>query len=140
MGSIFSESRDQGFQDLPLRIGQVRCVGFPAWHHFPPLLSFFSLLLLSFIGFMTLPLHFLRYGLIICPWAATSCFVTPATAQALHRVGIAPSNYATYNLVLTLFHALILLGIGGLLFWRKPREPLCLAASFVFVTIGLKNC
>ncbi len=79
----------------------------------------------------------LRYGLTICPWAATSCFVTPAMAQALHRVGIAPSSYATYNLVLTLFQALILLGVGGLLFWRKSGEPLCLAASFVFVTIGL---
>jgi hypothetical protein len=78
-----------------------------------------------------------RYGLTICPWAATSCFVTPAAAQALHLVGIAPASYATYNLVLTLFQALILLGIGGLLFWRKSREPLCLAASFVFVTIGL---
>jgi predicted ferric reductase len=77
----------------------------------------------------------LRYGLTICPWAATSCFVTPATAQALHRVGIAPASYATYNLVLTLFMALILLGVGGLLLWRKSGEPLCLAASFVFVTL-----
>lgn len=77
------------------------------------------------------------YGLTICPWAATSCFVTPATAQALHHVGIAPSSYAAYNLVLTLFQALILLGVGGVLFWRKSSEPLCLAVSFVFVTIGL---
>src|SRR5215469_3654739 len=79
----------------------------------------------------------LRYGLTICPWAATSCFVTPATAQALHRVGIAPASYAIYTLVLTLFQALTLLGVGGVLFWRKSSEPLCLAASFVFVTIGL---
>src|SRR5712691_2273231 len=60
MGGIFSQSRDQGLQDLPLCICQVRWVGFPAWHHFPPPLSFFSLLLLSFIGFMTPPLHLLR--------------------------------------------------------------------------------
>src|SRR5258708_7219575 len=82
-------------------------------------------------------LESLRYGLTICPWAATSCFVTPATAHALHRVGIAPSSYATFNLVLTLFQALILLGVGGVLLWRKSGEPICLAASFVFVTIGL---
>src|SRR6266699_5236748 len=60
IGGIFSESRDQGLQDLPLCICQVRWVGFPAWHHFPPPLSFFSLLLLSFIGLMTPPLHLLR--------------------------------------------------------------------------------
>jgi hypothetical protein len=82
-------------------------------------------------------LESLRYGLTICPWAATSCFVTPATAHALHRVGIALSSYATLNLVLTLFQALILLGVGGVLLWRKSGEPICLAASFVFVTIGL---
>jgi hypothetical protein len=79
----------------------------------------------------------LRYGLPICPWSATSCFVTSATAQALHQVGIAPSSYATYNLVLTLLVTLILLGVGGMLFWRKSSEPLCLVASFIFVTIGL---
>jgi signal transduction histidine kinase len=82
-------------------------------------------------------LESLRYELTFCPWNATSCFVTPATAQALHQVGIAPSSYATFNLVLTLFTVLILLSVGGMLFWRKPSEPLCLAASFVFVTIGL---
>ena len=82
-------------------------------------------------------LESLKYGLTICPWAATSCFVTPTTAQALHRIGIAPSSYATFNLVLTLLQALIFLGVGGLLFWRKSSEPICLASSFVFVTIGL---
>ncbi len=78
-----------------------------------------------------------RSGLTICPWAATSCFVTSATAQALHHVGIAPSSYATFNLVLTLFQSLVFLGVGGLLFWHKSNEPICLASSFVFVTTGL---
>ncbi len=82
-------------------------------------------------------LESLKYGLTICPWAATSCFVTPATAQALHRVGVAPSSYAILNLILALLQALIFLGVGGLLLWRKSSEPICLASSFVFVTIGL---
>ena len=99
--------------------------------------TWIAFVLAELVIIMLTLLESLRYGLTICPWAATSCFVTPATAQALHRVGIAPSSYATYNLVLTLFQVLILLGVGGLLFWRKSSEPLCLAASFVFVTIGL---
>jgi hypothetical protein len=82
-------------------------------------------------------LESLRYGLTICPWSATSCFVTPATAQALYHVGIASSSYATFYLVLTLLQALIFLGVGGLLSWRKSSEPICLISSFVFVTIGL---
>ncbi len=72
-----------------------------------------------------------------CTLGASSCAVTSASTQALHRVGIAPSNYVTYNLVLTLFESLVFLGVGGLIFWRKSSEPICLAASFVFVTIGL---
>ncbi len=42
-----------------------------------------------------------------------------------------------YNLVLTLLESLVILGIGGFIFWRKSSEPLCLATSFVFVILGL---
>ena len=44
------------------------------------------------------------YGLTICPFPG-DCAVTPATAQALHRLGMAPSSYLTYNLVLALFQS-----------------------------------
>jgi hypothetical protein len=43
----------------------------------------------------------------------------------------------TYKFVLALFQSLVFLGIGGFIFWRKSSEPLCLAASFFFVTAGL---
>ncbi|TMD69656.1 MAG: hypothetical protein E6I97_21050 [Chloroflexi bacterium] len=76
------------------------------------------------------------YGLTICPFPG-ACAVTPATAQALHRLGMAPSSYLTYNLVLALFQSLVLLSVGGLIFWHKSSEPICLAASFVFVSLGL---
>ena len=77
------------------------------------------------------------YELSICPFASQSCAVSPATAQALHRLGIAPSSYVTYNLVLALFQSLVFLGVGGVIFWRKSSEPICLAASLVFVSLGL---
>ena len=77
-------------------------------------------------------------GLTICSWTDdTSCAITPATVQALHRLGIALSSYATYKFVLALFQSLVFLGIGGFIFWRKSSEPLCLAGSFFFVTAGL---
>jgi hypothetical protein len=76
------------------------------------------------------------YGLTICPFSG-SCAVTPFTAQALHQLGIAPSIYMTYYLVLALIQSLVLLSVGGLIFWRKSSEPFCLATSFVFVVLGL---
>lgn len=76
------------------------------------------------------------YGLIICPFPA-SCEITPASSQALHQLGIAPSTYVTYTLVLALLQSLIFLSVGGLIFWRRSSEPLCLATSFVFVVLGL---
>jgi hypothetical protein len=76
--------------------------------------------------------------LTICAWTDdTSCAVTSATIQALHHVGIAPASYMTYKFVLTLVQSLVFLGIGGFIFRRKSSEPLCLAASFFFVTAGL---
>jgi hypothetical protein len=76
------------------------------------------------------------HGLTICPFPA-SCAITPDTAQALHQLGIAPSTFVTYNLVLALLESLVMLSVGGLIFWRKSSEPLCLATSFVFVILGL---
>jgi len=72
----------------------------------------------------------------ICAFPA-NCAITPDTVQALHHAGIAPANYAIFNLVLALFQSLIFLGVGMFIFWHKSREPLGLAASFVFVIIGL---
>ena len=76
------------------------------------------------------------YGLDIC-FTTQSCAITQATAHALHQVGIAPSIYVIANLVLAVLEALVFLSVGSLIFWRKSSEPICLAASSVFVTIGL---
>ncbi|HEX6109565.1 MAG TPA: hypothetical protein VFZ02_09140, partial [Ktedonobacteraceae bacterium] len=52
------------------------------------------------------------HGLTICPFPA-SCAITPDSAQALHQLGIAPSTFVTYNLVLTLLQSLVFLSVGG---------------------------
>ena len=72
----------------------------------------------------------------ICPFLV-DCTVSPATAQALHHMSIAPSSYATYNLGLALLQALVFLGVGGFIFWRTSSEPIALVASIFFVSIGL---
>ena len=72
----------------------------------------------------------------ICPFLV-DCTMSTATAQALHHMSIAPSNYASYNLMLALLQALVFLGIGGFIFWRKSSEPIALVASIFFVSIGL---
>ena len=72
----------------------------------------------------------------ICPFLG-NCAVTPATAQALHHLSIAPSSYVTYNVVLALLQSLIFLSVGGFIFWRKSNEPIALVASFFLVSIGL---
>jgi hypothetical protein len=75
-------------------------------------------------------------GYSICPFLG-NCTVTPATAQALHHLSIAPSIYITYNVVLALLQSLIFLSVGGFIFWRKSNEPIALVASFFLVSIGL---
>ena len=75
-------------------------------------------------------------GSSICPFLV-DCAVSPATAQALHHVSIAPTSYASYNLVLALLQALVFLSIGGFIFWRTSSEPIALVASIFFVSIGL---
>ncbi len=75
-------------------------------------------------------------GLTICPFII-SCALTPAKAQALHHLSIAPSIYVTYNLVLALLQSLVFLILGGFLFWRKSSQPIGLVASFFLVSAAL---
>ena len=75
-------------------------------------------------------------GLTICPFLV-SCAITPATAQALHHLSIAPSSYVTYNLVLALLLSLVFLIVGGFLFWRKSSQPIGLVTSFFLVSVAL---
>jgi hypothetical protein len=98
----------------------------------------------AWIGFMLVALLVLiltwvaTHGEIssICPFIV-SCTVTPATAQALHHLSIAPSSYVAYNLVLALLQSLIFLSVGIFIFWRKSNEPIALVASFFLVSIAL---
>lgn len=91
-------------------------------------------LLVVFIALMTTD----RQALTICPFIV-SCAVTPATAQALRHLGLTPSSYIIYNLVLTALQSLVFLLVGGVLFWRKSSEPVSLMASYFLVGAALAS-
>ena len=94
----------------------------------------FMLLTLLVIILSLVAMHGEGYS--ICPFLG-NCAVTPATAQVLHHLSIAPSSYVAYNLVLGLLQSLIFLSVGGFIFWRKSNELIALVASFFLVSIGL---
>src|SRR6266700_3819047 len=79
----------------------------------------------AWIGFMLVELLVLILTLVatrgrsltICPFIV-SCDVTPATVQALHRLSIAPTSYATYNLVLGLLQSLV---VTTQVVWNEGR-------------------
>src|SRR5215467_13707744 len=74
-------------------------------------------------------------GMTFCPFIMpVSRAVTPATAQALHHLGLSPATYDAYNLVLTLLESLAFLGVGSFIFWRTSNEPIALVTSFFLVS------
>ncbi len=98
--------------------------------------AWIGFLLVELLVFILTLVATLGQSFAICP-ITVSCAVTSATAQALQHLSIAPTSYATYNLVLALLQSLVFLSIGGFIFWRKSSEPVALVASFMLVNFGL---
>ncbi|HCI78595.1 MAG TPA: hypothetical protein DHW02_02770 [Ktedonobacter sp.] len=97
-----------------------------------------ALVLPELVVLMFMLLAYGGQGMTFCPFISpVSCAVTPLSAQGLHRLGISPSTYDAYNLMLSLLESLGFLGVGGFIFWRKSNEPIALIASFFLVSIGI---
>jgi hypothetical protein len=64
----------------------------------------------------------------ICPFSST-CGYAPTTLQALQHAQISTSAFNIYLLVLSLLDALITVGLGVLIFFRKPDQPSSWLAS-----------
>lgn len=71
----------------------------------------------------------------ICPISST-CGYAPTTLQALQHAQIPSAAFATYLLVLGLIDALITIGLGVLLFWRKSDQPSGWLASIMLLLWG----
>lgn len=66
------------------------------------------------------------------PWQPT-----PELVAGLQDWHVSLTNYAIFNLVLTIFSCLLWAGIGILLFWRKSNEWIALIFSLQCITQGV---
>lgn len=62
---------------------------------------------------------------------------TLETASALHHLGFSLSDYAAFNVALTIISALLWIGIGLFMFWRKSNEWIALIFALQAVTQGI---
>ena len=70
----------------------------------------------------------------------TSCAVgqlTPATVQALHRLGISIDGYALFRLISTIVSAVVSFAVAGVLVWRRSDEWMALLVAFMLVMLGV---
>jgi hypothetical protein len=70
---------------------------------------------------------------------ATTCALvqpTSDTAQAMQRLGLPVSSYATFMLVLTIVTALVCFVVSGVIFWRKSDDWMALLVAFTEVEVG----
>jgi hypothetical protein len=63
--------------------------------------------------------------------------LTPETFHSLQAAGVSLRFYALYDTVLSLFFVLPFWLIAGIIFWRRPVEPVALFVSFVLVTTSV---
>ena len=68
----------------------------------------------------------------ICPFSST-CGYAPTTLQTLQHAQIPLAAFNLYLLVLSLLDALITMGLGVLIFWRKSDQPSSWLASLVLL-------
>lgn len=64
---------------------------------------------------------------------------TLETASALHHLGFSLSDYAAFNVALTIISALLWIGIGLFVFWRKSNEWVVLVFAFWAVIQGING-
>jgi hypothetical protein len=62
--------------------------------------------------------------------------LTPATIQALHKLGISITAYAAYWIMINLLFALVYFAVAGLIFWHKPYDRMAWLAAFSLVALG----
>jgi hypothetical protein len=64
---------------------------------------------------------------------------TPDSAQAMQKLGISLSTYATFALVLTLASAFLCFAIGAVIFWRRSDDWMALLVALGVVALGIVN-
>jgi hypothetical protein len=64
---------------------------------------------------------------------------TPDSAQAIEKLGLSLSTYATFTLALTLASAFLCFAIGAVIFWRRSDDWMALLVAVGVVALGTVN-
>ena len=91
------------------------------------------------VGFFAfgVPLHFQQ---LITPCAGANCAqgqLASETLPAILETGMTLTNYATIQVGLSLMVAVVFVGMGVLIFWRRSHEWMALSSSLWLITFGL---
>ena len=61
---------------------------------------------------------------------------TPASAQAMQKLGFSVGNYATFTLALTIAVSMVCLAVSAVIFWRKSDDWMALLVALGVVVLG----
>src|SRR6266700_3645569 len=68
-----------------------------------------------------------------------SCAATSDTAQAMQKLGLSVSSYATFTFILTIVTALVCFFVSGVIFWRKSDDWMALLVALTVVATDRKS-
>jgi signal transduction histidine kinase len=93
-----------------------------------------AILVLAFVG-LSIPAGLVYYGT-VCTGVQCGPRLSSAGILALQEMGLSPDGYAAYLVALDTLLAVTCAGVGALLVWRLPREPLALLSAVMLLMFG----
>src|SRR6266702_7309666 len=75
----------------------------------------------------------------VCTGATCGFQPTPGSAQAMQKLGLSVSAYATFTLALTLALALVCFTLGAVIFWRRSDDWMALLVALLLVATVTLN-
>ncbi len=96
-----------------------------------------SLVILTLAIFVVLLPSYFAQLQTVC--TGTTCALvqpTSDTAQAMQKLGLSVSSYATFTFILTIVTALVCFFVSGVIFWRKSDDWMALLVALTVVATG----
>src|SRR5438128_1113162 len=75
----------------------------------------------------------------VCTGATCGFQPTPGSAQAMQKLGLSVSTYATFTLALTLALAFVCFTLGAVIFWRRSDDWMALLVALMVVATVTLN-
>ncbi len=83
-----------------------------------------------------IPVQFARLATVCPTTSCTSGQLSQTAVRALGELGLSPSFFAGYAIMLILLHGLVYAGIAALIFWRRSDDRMALFVSITLLTFG----